>query len=62
MIDRVRFPDGSGYSDADLIGFASADGSAQAVLRLDNGKYRSISLLLITRVANPIEPVLQAAE
>ena len=63
MIDRVRYPDASsgGYSDADLIGFVGVDGSAQAVLRLDNGKYRTVSLLHIVRLANPLELTAEPA-
>ena len=56
MIDRVRYPDGFSYSEADLIDVVGIDGSAHAVLRLDNGKYRAISLLQIVRLVNPIAP------
>lgn len=63
MIDRVEFPGGdAGRIEADLIGFAGVDGTVHAVLRLDSGTYRSIQLLHIARVANPIAPLLEAAE
>lgn len=63
MIDRVEFPGGdAGRIEADLIGFVGVDGTVHAVLRLDTGRYRAISVLQIARVANPIAPILQAAE
>jgi hypothetical protein len=59
MLDRVRYPDGDGFSEADLVGFCQVDHAAHAVLRLDNGGYRSISLLKIKRLANPIDAALE---
>jgi len=59
MLDRVRYPDGDGFSEADLVGFCQVDHAAHAVLRLDNGGYRSISLLKIKRVVDPVVAALE---
>lgn len=63
MIDRVEFPGGdAGRIEADLIGFVGIDGTVHAVLRLDNGKYRSVSLLHIERAPHTaLERSLAAA-